>query len=74
MIIKTASDKGFKRCLENDRVYRKMKMGEYHVIRLYTMNVDPQILALFISSIDTGTKKLSRKEFKLLTAPEGILD
>ena len=74
MISRTASDKGFLRCIEYDRAYRKCRIGEFHVLRMYSMNVDPQIFALFLTSIDVGEKKLSKREYKLLEAPEGKLD
>ena len=74
MLVRTAFAKGFTRCIEYDHIYRECQIGEFHVIRMYSVNVDPQIFALFLSSIDDGGKELSMIEQKLLVAPKGKTD
>ena len=74
MALRTACSKGFRRWLEYDDVFKECHIGEFHMIRMYIANVDPQIISLFLSSISAGRKELSKTEEKLLFAPAGKLD
>ena len=73
-MLSTICAKGYYRRWEFDDVYKECRIGEYHMIRMYSANVDPQIISLFLSSISAGRKELSKTEEKLLFAPAGKLD
>ena len=66
MVIVAVVMKGYKYRWEYDAIWKSASPAEYHIIRLYSMNVDPQIFRLFLTDILAGERKLNRSEKKLL--------
>ena len=66
MLIVAINMKGYRYRWEYDAIWKRASPAEYHMIRLYSMNVDPQIIRLFLTAILAGERKLNRSEKKLL--------
>ena len=62
MMIATAVMKGFKYRWEYDAIWENATPAEFHLIRIYSNNVDPQIFRLFLIAIATGNRNLSATE------------
>ena len=58
--------KGFKYRWEYDAIWKNATPAEYHLIRIYSNNVDPQIIRLFLIGIASGNRSLSSDEKKFL--------
>ena len=58
--------KGYKYRWEYDAIWKNASPAEYHIIRLYSMNADPQIVRLFLIALVKGDRKLTKYEKKLL--------
>ena len=66
MALQTAFARGFWQSLEYDNFFKECRVGEFHVIRMYTLNVDEQILTMFLNMVTGGKRKLSEREKKAL--------
>ena len=66
MISVAVTTKGYRYRWEYDPIWKSASPAEFHMIRLYSMNVDPQIFRLFLKDVLSGERKLNRCEKKLL--------